>query len=72
MAQMTKMIRYQFLSKEDRDSAEKNISKQYPNLRTTISSSNHNGVEVFSLFVESTKSLIYDLRVESLMKNVLK
>lgn len=66
---MTKMIRYSFLTKEDRDKAEEAVSKHYPQLRTNACMTHSHGRNVFTLFVESTKSLIFDLKVESLMKN---
>lgn len=70
MAQkMTNMIRYNFLTKEDRDNAEEAVSKHYPHLRTNASMAHSHGQNIFTLFVESTKSMIYDLKVESLMKN---
>ena len=68
MAQMTKRVKYDFHTQADRDTAEKTFAKAYPNLRTSSCISQKSGVEVFSLFVETTRSLLFDLKIEHLMR----
>lgn len=68
MAHMTKKTKYNFTNQADRDCAETAFSTTYPHLRTSCCSSQQHGVEVFSLFVETTKSLLFDMKIEHLMR----
>lgn len=68
MAQMTKRVKYNFQTEADRDTAENAFAKAYPNLRTSSCISQQSGLKVFSLFVETTHSLLFDLKIEHLMR----
>lgn len=65
MAQgFSKKVKYNFATASELEAAKQELDTKYPHLRTSHCES----IGGFSLFVESTRSFIYDSFVESLMK----